>query len=40
MEFEDAKPEYLKKLDNIREGNFISVTDFSARYGLIKGDDE
>ncbi|NOQ47596.1 MAG: hypothetical protein GQ576_00350 [Methanococcoides sp.] len=30
----EAKQEYLKKLDNIRKGNFISVTDLSDRYGL------
>ena len=30
----EASKEYLEKLDNIRKGKFISVTDFSEQYGL------
>jgi hypothetical protein len=30
----EAKKEYLKKLDKIREGKFIRVDDFAKRYGL------
>ena len=29
-----AKKEYLKKLDKLRKGKFISVKDFEAEYGL------
>jgi antitoxin component of RelBE/YafQ-DinJ toxin-antitoxin module len=29
----EAKQEYLEKLDNIRNGKFVHVTDFSERYG-------
>ncbi len=28
-----AKKEYLEKLDRLRKGKFISVKDFSERYG-------
>ncbi len=30
----EANNEYLEKLENIREGKFIHVADFSKRYGL------
>ena len=30
----EAKKEYLEKLDRIRKGNFVSVNNFSERYGL------
>ena len=30
----EAKKEYLEKLDRIRKGNFIRVTNFAKRYGL------
>ncbi len=29
----EASKEYLKKLDNIRKGKFVHVSDFSERYG-------
>lgn len=29
-----AKQEYLQKLDRIRKGRFIRVTNFAERYGL------
>ena len=30
----EAKREYLEKLDRIRKGNFVSVSNFAERYGL------
>ncbi len=30
----EAKREYLEKLNRIRKGNFIQVSDFSREYGL------
>ena len=30
----EAKKEYLKKLDRIRKGKFLSVKNFAERYGL------
>ncbi len=30
----EAKQEYLKKLDRIRKGRFIRVSNFADRYGL------
>ena len=30
----EAKKEYLKKLDRIRKGNFVSVGNFAERYNL------
>ncbi|MDW7731598.1 MAG: hypothetical protein SCH66_04095 [Methanolobus sp.] len=29
----EASKEYLEKLDNIRKGKFVHVSDFSERYG-------
>ncbi len=29
----EASQEYLEKLDNIRKGKFVHVSDFSERYG-------
>ena len=29
-----TKKEYLEKLDRIRKGKFLLVTDFAAKYGL------
>ncbi len=30
----ETKEEYLKKLERIRKGNFITVKNFAERYGL------
>ena len=30
----EAKREYLEKLDRIRKGKFVSVSNFADRYGL------
>lgn len=30
----EAKKEYLEKLDRIRKGNFVSVSNFAERYNL------
>ena len=30
----EAKREYLEKLERIRKGKFVSVSNFSERYGL------
>ena len=30
----EAKREYLEKLDRIRKGSFVSVSNFADRYGL------
>ncbi len=30
----EAKREYLEKLDRIRKGSFVSVSNFAERYGL------
>ncbi|MGV8169541.1 MAG: hypothetical protein ACP5N3_05795 [Candidatus Nanoarchaeia archaeon] len=32
----EVREEYLKKIDNIKKGKFVKVSDFNKRYGLDK----